>query len=225
MGAATIVTNKGDGLYTIKKTITGIDGELAKLAIKRLELEKELPILTNTLRQYWDELTAYREAVNALIDQWKNDELAIDPSDEDEPTDPDGNPIVGEDFCNEVIELVNLERAVVGSSALAKNTLLTRAAQFHANWMGANNTLSHTGRDGTNAQDRIEEAGYVIKGFGENVGAGANSPEKIVAAWMRSPGHRANILQPLFEEIGVGLALTTSGTYQYWWVQNFGAPR
>jgi len=223
MGSATVIANLGDGLYQIRRQQNiGLDQELAKLASRRADLETDLPVLKNTLSQYWDELTAYRAAADALIEQWKNGTLPMTGLPQD-PTDPDGNPISGPAYCDAVISLVNQVRNAEGLSTLTQNAALTQSAQNHSTWMAMENTLSHTGQGGSTPEERIRDAGYLIYGFGENVGGGADSPEKIMDEWMHSAPHRANILEPRFKEIGVGLALTPTGLYRYWWVQNFGA--
>ncbi|MFJ8270676.1 CAP domain-containing protein [Streptomyces sp. NPDC094154] len=119
-----------------------------------------------------------------------------------------------------VVELVNAERSKVGCSALTVNDKLTKAAQAHSEDMAAHQNMSHTGSDGSNPGDRITRAGYSWQSYGENVAYGYATPEQVMAGWMGSPGHKANILNCSFKEIGVGLA--QPGNY---WTQEFGAGR
>src|SRR5919109_1185606 len=71
------------------------------------------------------------------------------------------------------------------------------------------------------AHDRDAVAGYTgWSAIGENIAAGYPTPEAVVAGWMSSPGHRANILSPNFTEIGIGLA--QGGKYGSYWTQDFG---
>jgi uncharacterized protein YkwD len=86
--------------------------------------------------------------------------------------------------------------------------------------MAAHQNMSHTGSDGSSPGDRITAAGYSWSAYGENVAYGYGTPESVMAAWMASPGHRQNILDCGFKEIGVGLA--QPGSY---WTQDFGTPR
>ncbi|GAB7058922.1 CAP domain-containing protein [Streptomyces mexicanus] len=119
-----------------------------------------------------------------------------------------------------VVELVNAERGKVGCSPLTLNTELTEAAQAHSEDMAAHRTMSHTGSDGSSPGERITRAGYAWSSYGENVAYGYATPEQVMAGWMNSPGHRANILDCDFKEIGVGHA--QPGDY---WTQDFGASR
>ncbi len=108
--------------------------------------------------------------------------------------------------------LVNGERADAGLGPLAPDPELTRAALAHSREMVAAGYFSHTGGDGSSAVDRIRATGYIPTDrawtVGENLAWGTGTlatPEAIVAAWMRSPGHRDNVLRPVFREIGLGV--------------------
>ncbi|CAL9388589.1 CAP domain-containing protein [Streptomyces sp. enrichment culture] len=119
-----------------------------------------------------------------------------------------------------VVELVNAERGKAGCSPVKVNTALTEAAQNHSEDMAASGTMSHTGSDGSSPADRITRAGYSWSTYGENVAHGYSTPEQVMAGWMASPGHKKNILNCSFKEIGVGLA--QPGSY---WTQDFGTAR
>ncbi|MFF3916050.1 CAP domain-containing protein [Streptomyces sp. NPDC001852] len=119
-----------------------------------------------------------------------------------------------------VVQLVNAERAKVGCHPLTVNAELTRAAQAHSADMAAHRNMSHTGSDGSSPGDRITAAGYTWSAYGENIAYGYATPEQVMDGWMNSPGHRANILNCSYKEIGVGLA--QPGSY---WTQDFGAAR
>ncbi|GGR37516.1 CAP domain-containing protein [Streptomyces griseomycini] len=119
-----------------------------------------------------------------------------------------------------VLELVNAERGKAGCSPVKVNTALTEAAQDHSEDMAASGTMSHTGSDGSSPADRITRAGYSWSTYGENVAYGYSTPEQVMQGWMNSPGHKKNILNCAFEEIGVGLA--QPGSY---WTQDFGTAR
>ena len=118
-------------------------------------------------------------------------------------------------FEQRVFELTNAERAKRGLAPLASNAELNEAADRHAEDMAANGYFSHTGLDGDRAKDRAEEMGYASNGFGENIARGQDTPEEVVAAWMASSGHRSNILNSSWKDIGVGFE-------NDYWVQNFG---
>ncbi|MEU5539741.1 CAP domain-containing protein [Streptomyces sp. NPDC020362] len=119
-----------------------------------------------------------------------------------------------------IVQLVNAERAKVGCSALTLNATLTKVAQAHSQDMAAHQNMSHTGSDGSDPGQRITRAGYAWSAYGENVAYGYATPEQVMAGWMSSPGHRANILNCSFKEIGVGLAQPNS-----YWTQDFGTAR
>ncbi|MCD0485161.1 CAP domain-containing protein [Streptacidiphilus sp. ASG 303] len=119
-----------------------------------------------------------------------------------------------------VVTLVNAERKKAGCAPLAVNARLTAAAQAHSEDMAAHRTMSHTGSDGSSPDQRITRAGYTWSSYGENVAYGYGTPESVMAGWMSSPGHKRNILDCSFKEIGVGLA--QPGDY---WTQDFGSAR
>ena len=108
--------------------------------------------------------------------------------------------------------LVNRQRARRGLRKLRVNARLSRAAYQHTVDMVKRNYFSHTSKSGADIVDRLSRTGYMRGArswtVGENLawGAGTRSPPReIVAAWMNSPGHRANILQRRFREIGIGV--------------------
>ncbi|MFD9242127.1 CAP domain-containing protein [Streptomyces sp. NPDC059556] len=136
-------------------------------------------------------------------------------------TEPDGGtrPAGGSE-AEEVVRLANVERAAAGCKALTVDADLTEAAQDHTDAMAATGNFSHTGTDGSQPQDRIEAAGYSWSRSGENTAKGQAAAAAVMDAWMHSPGHRANILDCGFTEIGVGVS-TDGGP---WWTQDFGTP-
>jgi uncharacterized protein YkwD len=119
-----------------------------------------------------------------------------------------------------VLALVNSERGKVGCSPLTLNAKLSKAAQDHSADMASHQNMSHTGSDGSDPGQRITAAGYSWSAYGENVAFGYSTPEEVMAGWMSSPGHKRNILDCGFKEIGVGLA--QPGSY---WTQDFGTAR
>jgi uncharacterized protein YkwD len=100
---------------------------------------------------------------------------------------------------------------------------LDDAAGGHARDMARRKYFEHRGSDGSEPRDRVRRAGYQSRLTGENIALGPESAEEVVAGWLDSPGHCANIMDSRFEEIGVGLA-TGRGRGQVYWVQNFGSP-
>ncbi|MEE1752981.1 CAP domain-containing protein [Streptomyces sp. SP18CS02] len=122
-------------------------------------------------------------------------------------------------YAKRVVALANAERAKAGCSPLRINNRLQAAAQAHANDMSARNYYEHNSPDGRDAGDRMESAGYEWRTWGENIHRGPDDPTGAVRDWMDSPGHRENILNCSFRDIGVGVNLNSNGP---WWVQNFG---
>jgi Ca2+-binding RTX toxin-like protein len=106
-------------------------------------------------------------------------------------------------FVKEVIELTNQERERFGLEPLESNGRLNKAAQTHSQKMARQDFYSHTGKDGSEVQDRAEAADYKGR-TGENIATGQLTPEQVVEAWMDSSGHRTNILSRSYQDIGVG---------------------
>jgi uncharacterized protein YkwD len=128
-----------------------------------------------------------------------------------------------------VISLTNAQRTAQGLSPLSSNTLLQQAAQGHGNDMAVNDYFSHTGLNGSTPSSRVNATGYAWSALGENIAAGYTTPEAVVTGWMNSSGHRANILNSNFQQIGVGYCYLATDTgsvnYRYYWVQVFARPR
>lgn len=120
---------------------------------------------------------------------------------------------------------VNEQRRKVGAPPLAMNPDLQQAAQAHAQDMLARGYFAHKSPSGTTVRERSRRAGYEWRTIGENIAEGQTSVDEVMTTWMDSPGHRQNILNPNFRELGVGLVLgkTRSGEHRAIWVQNFGA--
>ena len=127
-----------------------------------------------------------------------------------------------EAFTARVVELTNAERARAGLAPLMINPNLVGAAQGYAEVLASGDCFAHTCGPVPELERRIEQAGYTAWiALGENIASGYPSPEQVVATWMASAGHRANILNPDFAEVGVGLA--PGGRHGgISWVQAFG---
>jgi uncharacterized protein YkwD len=126
-------------------------------------------------------------------------------------------------FTTRVLELTNAERQKAGLGALTLNVQLTDAAQSYSQVLATTGCFLHTCGPVPNFAQRDAQAGYTEwTSIGENIAAGYPTPEAVVAGWMASAGHRANILSPNFTEIGIGL-VSGSGTYGTYWAQEFGS--
>lgn len=127
-------------------------------------------------------------------------------------------------FDAQLLQLTNEQRRRAGLQPLRLSSKLGQAAQSHAGDMAKNNIFSHTGSNGSTMVDRIKSVGYSYSTIGENIAAGESNPQATIQQWMNSPGHRRNILNPSFTEIGFGYTAAPNTQYRHYWVQVFGSP-
>ncbi|MGD1939788.1 MAG: CAP domain-containing protein [Leptolyngbyaceae cyanobacterium] len=129
-------------------------------------------------------------------------------------------------FIQEVVRLTNEFRTQNGLGVLSVDIDLTEAAQSYSATMARGDFFSHIGKDGSLPWDRAEAAGYESGIIGENIGMGFSTPDEIVDAWIDSKSHRAAMLNPRYNEIGVGYYFlkndTGSVNYNSYWTQLFG---
>lgn len=119
-------------------------------------------------------------------------------------------------FENEVIRLVNEIRVQNGLSALDTNWELSRVARYKSQDMVSNHYFSHTSPTYGSPFQMIKSFGLTYRSAGENIAYGQTTPQAVVNAWMNSSGHRANILNSSYKQIGVGYV--ANGHY---WTQLF----
>ena len=126
------------------------------------------------------------------------------------------NVYAAENYAEEVLYLVNVERAKVGAPPLS----LAQDLQYSANIRAREivQAFSHTRPDGSDCFTVMRNRGRTC---GENIAAGHASASETVEQWMNSEGHRENILNPDFRELGVGYAYEDYSTYHHYWVQLF----
>jgi uncharacterized protein YkwD len=135
-----------------------------------------------------------------------------------------GTPAEADQYAARIVDLVNEERQQRGLAPVMTNATLARLSGDYACEMIEGNFFEHTDPiTGATVGSRALAAGYYFRKVGENLAGGFTSPEETMAQWMDSPGHRANILDPDFIELGA--AVRTGGTYRWYWVQEFGLPR
>ena len=129
---------------------------------------------------------------------------------------------------SEILRITNVERQNAGLNPLVVCTRLANSALAHTNRMLEGQFFSHSDPGtGTTSGDRIRSTGYFDSsngwGYGENIAMGYSSPNATMVGWMNSPGHRANILNPSFTHLGVGVNI---GKWDAWYrsvaTQNFG---
>jgi len=154
----------------------------------------------------------------------------------------------GDDFKKQYLNIINQARSksqncgtrgiFPATKVLTWNEKLYNAAYEHSNDMAITNTFSHAGsgqasdRVGvllgkvSSARERIDAHGYKWSIYAENIGAGTNidTVEKIVSQLLGSDGHCANIMNPLFREVGMAMVKNSNSQYTHYWTQNFGTP-
>lgn len=117
----------------------------------------------------------------------------------------------------DLLKLVNQARAADGKQPLKMNAKLVAAAEFHANDMNDNNFFSHTGSNGSSVSNRVENQGYSWSGVAENIANGQRTVQQVHDTWMNSPGHKRNILNANYTEVGMARVANL-------WVQVFARP-
>jgi uncharacterized protein YkwD len=118
-----------------------------------------------------------------------------------------------------LLDLHNAERAPKGSPPLRIDSRLSAAAQGYADFLARSGKFGH-GSQG-NPGSRARQQGYRYLSIGENIAKGQATPAMAMKSWMKSSGHRANILRKTFQDTGFGVATTPDG--QLVWVANFGS--
>lgn len=119
-------------------------------------------------------------------------------------------------YEQEVVRLVNVERAKAGLPALTEDWQLSRVARYKSQDMRDKGYFSHQSPTYGSPYDMMRAFGISYRAAGENIAMGQRTPAAVVNAWMNSSGHRANILSKSFTKIGVGYV--ASGNY---WTQMF----
>lgn len=124
-----------------------------------------------------------------------------------------------------IVDLTNAERTGAGLDTLREDDRLAQAAQIHAEQMARAGRLDHELAQAMypRLEDRVNAVGYDWQAIGENLAFGQASASAVVDGWMRSSGHRENILNPAFTEVGAGHLIDASG--RAYFVQVFARPR
>lgn len=127
------------------------------------------------------------------------------------PTGPDsspGTPSQVDPAVAAFVEAMNEHRVSEGCGALAWDAGVAAVAQAHSEDMVARDFFGHTNPDGESPGDRLREAGISFAGWAENIAFGYGTGESVLAAWLNSSGHRANIENCSLTHHGVGLEAT-----------------
>jgi hypothetical protein len=126
--------------------------------------------------------------------------------------------------ADQVLALVNQERSRAGLAPVSMDAQLNSCAQSFAEYMGSAGFYAHNGPDGSTPLSRMNAAGFPGTGaWGENIAAAYATAAEVMQAWMNSPGHRSNILNPSFTHIGIGAAQVAGSQWKNYWTQSFGA--
>ena len=132
----------------------------------------------------------------------------------------------------EILDIVNQRRAEGATCGekgyfppagpLQMDASLRCAARVHSLDMATRDFFSHQNPEDEGPSVRMDAAGYMGKGWGENISAGRSSAEKTMEGWMKSDGHCSNIMNSGYTLIGVGYAPSTTAQYKHYWTQTFG---
>jgi uncharacterized protein YkwD len=124
----------------------------------------------------------------------------------------------------EMLDLVNEERTRESLAPVTWCPALARSATDHSQDMALKNYFEHESLDGREVADRAKSQGYDFQTVGENIAVGQRDVAEVMQGWMKSPGHRENILRPQFTHLGSGVATGDfKGQESIYWTQNFGA--
>lgn len=162
---------------------------------------------------------------NTIKPDYDNDDNTIKPDDNNDNSNGNDNnnkPEVDTSFSafqNEVLSLVNQERAKVGANPLTLNKELSDVATIKSQDMIDKNYFDHNSPTYGSPFDMMNQFGISYSAAGENIAMGQTSPQDVMNSWMNSPGHRKNILSSDFTELGVGVAKNSNG--QLYWTQMF----
>lgn len=124
--------------------------------------------------------------------------------------------------AQQVMHLTNEFRTLKRRKPLVWNERLERAAHAHAADIAEMEYFSHRSLNGDELKNRIDRQGYAWSTIGENIARGQRDAAIVTKAWQDSPGHRRNMLDPEFTEIGI--AVVQDGEKQNVWVMVLGAP-
>jgi len=122
-------------------------------------------------------------------------------------------------FESEVVRLVNAERSRAGLRPLTENWEISRVARIKSQDFIDRNYFAHNSPTYGTPFQMLRAFGIPFTAAGENIARGQRSPEEVMRSWMNSPGHRANILDSSFNQIGVGVARNNRG--ELFWTQMF----
>jgi uncharacterized protein YkwD len=121
---------------------------------------------------------------------------------------------------NDIVSATNRWRVKYGCPQLRVEITLVRAARNHSAWMARTGKFSHVGSANSSFVTRVKAAGYSAP-IAENIAWGYRDGAQVVSAWMKSPAHKANIVNCKAKAVGVGAIYAANGTPYY--TQEFGS--
>ena len=134
---------------------------------------------------------------------------------------------------NKMITLINNARSIKRKCGFKTftpvgpvkwNSILVKASLNHSKDMAKHDFLSHTGSNGSSAGRRVKKVGYAWRSVGENISAGNETCEEVVAGWLNSPGHCKNIMSSTFTEVGAACYRNPSSKYGTYWTLVLASP-
>jgi uncharacterized protein YkwD len=138
------------------------------------------------------------------------------------------------DFQRDVLKHVNAVRAqarqcgdagMAPAAPLGWNDVLFDAAADHSRDMASRNYFDHTDGEGNRVMQRATARGYVWRAIGENIAGGDGSVDRVMAGWLRSPGHCKNIMNPDYADIGVACVERDGTRWGTYWTMVLGRRR
>ena len=208
-------TERKEGKYILKKIIFSI---LASIFIFTIVITKASASTVHTVEQgdsLWKIAVKYQVGLSEIKEanpSIKNYNLIYPGQLINVPTETSSVTA----YESEVVRLVNEKRAAQGLKPLTQDWQLSRVARYKSDDMRSLGYFSHTSPTYGSPFEMMRSFGISYRTAGENIAKGYKTPEAVVAGWMNSPGHRANILNPAYTHIGVGYV--SSGNY---WTQMF----
>jgi uncharacterized protein YkwD len=227
MGRATIVSNKGGGLYTAKPIydFVALDKEISDIQKAATDYAQLLVSAIDTLNLLRTDSSIARNAMNSVINQWKDELISkqapippiIPPP---VPNDPDtGQPWVDPDRAQEapLLAAINAKRTGAGASALTRNSDLNKAALKHIRTQSGTNRMGHIDAFGLKPADRVYIVGYAAETTDELLSYGTTSPQNTVDEWDKSIDDRTAMINPAATECGVAYIFTDYHPTNYLW--------
>lgn len=212
MGRGLILSHISDAEYNLKILLDRrrIDGRLATIDGDIVGKQNEVDLIAVELQEKINELVANQRAIDEQIEKGEDQgggefsSILFDPA--------------------ALIAAFNVERTNAGIPIpLESNTTLNQGATTHANYMREKDVLTHFGRDNRTVKQRYtEDLVYSGTNVVENIAGGPVSTIGLISYWLNSPGYKSNMLNQDYNQVGIGYAFNSLGTYGYYYAVAFG---